>query len=208
MRQRRSKSISYEILSCTPLLSVKEEIKNGLQILFNDRPVRQVHLVLVRIFNSGNMPIPSKDYEQPISLGFGEQSRILTAEITEKNPGDLPALIDHEEGRVKLEPTLLNQGDAITLKMLVNEYDNITVEGRIVGVKKIERSTRTPKRLIYSGVTGALLEISAVILTFLLPEDLMRAHVLIPVILMLLVIAGGSIAITSLITIGVHTARS
>jgi len=208
MRQRRSKSISYEVLSCTPLLSVKEEIKSNLQILYKSKPVQQVHLVLVRIFNSGNMPIPTKDYEQPISLSFGEQSKILTAEIAEKEPGNLPASIARGETGIILEPTLLNRADSVTLKMLVNEYDDITIDGRVVGVKEIKQSSSRIRRLTYYAIAGFLIQLSGILLTLVFPRDFARAHIWVSLTAMALAMVGGSIIVASTLTILIRQQKS
>ena len=76
LKQRQRRSLSYEIVSATPLLSVEEDIKKDLQISYKGKPVEQVHLVMIKILNSGSLPIPSKDYEQPITISFGKQAKI------------------------------------------------------------------------------------------------------------------------------------
>ena len=60
--QRRRKALSYDIISRAPLLSVDDEIKGKLKIYFDGKPVQDIHLVLVKIINSGNVPIVSTDY--------------------------------------------------------------------------------------------------------------------------------------------------
>ena len=140
--QRRRKSLSWEIISNTPLLSIDEEIRGNLQVLFAGKPVQDVQLIILKIINSGNVPIKSTDYERPINLKLGENALILTAKVTEKNPSGLETPITNEGTRVVLEPTLMNEGDSFTIKMLVNQFDDqITVDGRIVGVKDIQKTT-------------------------------------------------------------------
>lgn len=163
-RQRRHKALSYEIISRIPLLGMEEEIKGNLQILFNGKPVQQVHLIVVKIINSGNMPIVFTDYERPISLSFGEKAQILTAEVAETNPDSLRAAAEIEGKKVVLTPILLNQEDSITLKMLVNEFsEQITVNGRVVGVKDICESVEKLFSSIALTVSGLALVLIAVI---------------------------------------------
>ena len=135
--QRRRKALSYEIISRTPLLSIGDEIKGKLQILFDGKPVQDIHLIVLKIINSGNVPIVSTNYERPVNLSFGENSWILTAEVSETDPEDLRATVNIENAKVALEPVLLNGGDSITLKLLVSQLGEINVDGRIVGVKDI-----------------------------------------------------------------------
>jgi hypothetical protein len=39
LRQRNQKEIVYDIISDTPILSIKEEVKNRVKVLFDDKPV-------------------------------------------------------------------------------------------------------------------------------------------------------------------------
>jgi hypothetical protein len=139
LKQRQRKALSYEIVSSIPLLSMEEEVKERLQILFNNKPVQKVYLVIVRIVNSGNVPITSADYEIPVSFCFHEDTKVLTAEISETNPENLRASLVIENTKIILTPILLNSGDSITIKMLVSQFDGqISVDGRIIGVKRIQ----------------------------------------------------------------------
>ena len=62
----------------------------------------------------------------------------MTAEVAETNPDSLEASIDMNERKVILVPALLNQGDSVTIKMLVTKFENQPeVNGRIIGVKEI-----------------------------------------------------------------------
>jgi len=163
-RQRRHKALSYEIISRIPLLGMEEEIKGNLQILFNGKPVQQVHLIVVKITNSGNMPIVSTDYERTISLRFGEKAHTLTAEVAETNPNSLRTTAKIEGKKVVLTPTLLNQEDSVTLKMLVSEFsEQITVDGRVVGVKDICEYVENPLPSFAMILSGSVLLLIALI---------------------------------------------
>ena len=154
--QRRRKLISWEIISNTPLLSIEEEIRGNLQVLFDGKPVQDVQLIIVEIINSGNVAIKSIDYERPINLDFGKNAHILTAEVTETTPDNLDISIDIEGTKVLLNPTLMNGKDSITIKTVVSQFnDQITVEGRIVGVKEVQKSTKRNKiQAINSFIVG------------------------------------------------------
>jgi len=139
-RRYRHKSLSYEIISNAPLLSLKEEIKGNLQIVFNGKPVQSVHLIVVKIINSGKVPIVSTDYERPVSLNFSDNCQILTADISETNPKSLQASVSIENSKAVISPILLNSGDSIKVKLLVSQFDGqINVDGRVVGVKDISK---------------------------------------------------------------------
>ena len=144
--QRRRKVLSWGIISNTPLLSIDEAIRGNIQVLFDGKPVQDAQLIIVEIINSGNVAIKSSDYEHPINLDFGENAHILTAEVTETTPDNLDASINIEGTKVLLNPTLMNGKDSITIKTIVGQFnDQITVEGRIVGVKEVQKSTKRNK---------------------------------------------------------------
>jgi hypothetical protein len=136
---RRRKRLSYE-LSVTRVLSVHEAVKGKVQILFGGEPVRDVALILVDLFNSGNEPIKADDYERPVRFSLGHGT-ILSAEVVRVKPKNLKLVMTgFERSSVVLEPLLLNAGDSITIKLLVNEFGGeFSVDGRIAGVKEIKR---------------------------------------------------------------------
>ena len=197
--QRRRKALSYEIISRTSLLSIEDEIKGKLEIFFNGKPVQDVHLIVFKIINSGNVPIVSTDYERPLKLNFGE-AQVLTAEVAETNPNNLQVSVKIEEtpfvskGRlvtelqpvtvwgttkVVLEPVLLNSEDSITFKFLVSRLDEISVDGRIVGVKDIKATARQAQNLFQSlggvvaklGIGALLVGVSIIVLSAVLDSS-------------------------------------
>ena len=138
--QRPKNSLSWKIISNAPLVKINSEIKGDLQVLFKGNPVENIQIVIIRIINTGNVPIKSGDYEYPINLNFDDNAQILTAEIIETIPNNIEAYTNIDENIVFISPTLLNKGDSVTIKTLVNQFDNhISVDGRIVGVKDIQK---------------------------------------------------------------------
>jgi hypothetical protein len=115
--QRQIKKISYEILSKTQLLTVDEELEGKLQVLYAGEPARDICLLIVKVFNSGNQPILAADYERPISFFTGPSSKILSAVITEVDPKNLSAEINLQNSSVVLRPLLLNAKDSLTIKL-------------------------------------------------------------------------------------------
>jgi len=139
LKQRSRKRLSYEILSNAALLSEEEEIKKDIQLTYKGKMVEGVRLLVLRIFNSGNLPIVSADYERPIKIEFGKETRVSTAEVIKKKPANLQSTISIENRVVTLYPALLNPTDSVTIKILVTKYENdIQINSRIIGVSKIE----------------------------------------------------------------------
>lgn len=137
--QRTRKALSYEVVSRTSLMSVKEEVKGRVQILFDGTPVSDAHMIIMRVTNAGNVPIVPSDFLRPVKFGFGETVQILSAEVMETNPDNIEHSVEVDTGAVMLTPVLLNGGDSITLKVLLAQYEGeIDVDGRIVGVKHVQ----------------------------------------------------------------------
>lgn len=134
------KSLAYEILAETDLVTVKDELKDKLQILFEKVTVRNVSLLIIKIVNNGSVPIASTDFERPLKLLFKESSRVLDAQTVEVKPDSLRPQLGHQENQITLEPLLLNSGDYITIKAVVEQYQSpLEVTARIIGVKSINQ---------------------------------------------------------------------
>jgi hypothetical protein len=137
-RQRQRKSLAYQILTSTPVLTVGEEIRGKLAVSYENTPVKNVQLLLLKIANLGNLPITRTDFEQTLSIRFGPAAKILSHEIVESAPRDLSPKISLQSNELILEPLLLNPNDHVTVKCLVSEHDGeVTVSGRIIGVARI-----------------------------------------------------------------------
>jgi len=145
-KQRKHKSLGYEVLSCIPLSSVDPRTlwsyqQAGLQFTFKGKNIPQGHFISIKFTNTGNVPIKRDDYDAPISLGFGEKAKVLAWRWVEKKPEtiDLGTLKFDETGKTTIDPTLLNSKDSFVIEMLVSGFDSqVRIGGRIVGVKEIK----------------------------------------------------------------------
>lgn len=68
-KQKSIKNLSY-IKTNTPLLRVNEKIKNRVKILLDDKPVENVHSILIKIVNNGNASINPEDFKVPLNILF------------------------------------------------------------------------------------------------------------------------------------------
>lgn len=135
---RRRKELRYRVISAIPLLTSSEEAGGRLQILFNRKPVHSVHVIVVEAINSGNVPIRPMDFERPLSFQFGDLAQVLLAEVTSTSPPTLKPQLRNTNSTVAIEPTLLNGGDCIKLKVLVSQFGNkIVPDCRIEGISQV-----------------------------------------------------------------------
>ena len=150
---KKRKELSYEVISNTPLITNDEEVRKNIKIMFEDREIKEdVSLVLVRIVNTGNVPILPEDITEDIVIE-SNFNNILSADLKETSPSNLKVQIDRGIrgfGIVSISPLLLNSKDEIILKLLITEYENeLVVKGRIVGVKEIIKvKEKTSSKLI------------------------------------------------------------
>lgn len=139
--QRSRKAITYEVISRTNLLTVREELEGKLQVLYEGEPAKSLTLIVLKVWNSGNQPILSVDFERPLSFCTGKASRLLTAAVTYVEPPELVAEFEAAENFLIVKPGLLNSGDAVTFKLLVRDASSsLCPDARIVGVKSVRRA--------------------------------------------------------------------
>jgi len=138
--QRKHKRLTYTVVTETALLSVDDEIKGKIKIKYGRKNIQNIHLVLLRVENKGNVDIAWSDYEKPIIFSF-EDSEILSIEAVDVSPKNLKPAITNGPSQFTIEPILLNKKDYIVIKLLFSNYGGkIAVDTRILGVKEIERA--------------------------------------------------------------------
>ena len=138
--QRKKKKLSYEILSSTQLLSIEEEIKGKVKVLYEGYDVKNVYLLSFKFINNGNQPISSDDFEKPLNILLNKKATILTVEIIREEPSNLGLNFDVNNNNISFDPLLLNVRDSFSIKSLVSDFEGPPViEGRIKGVKTISK---------------------------------------------------------------------
>jgi hypothetical protein len=136
---RRRKRLSY-LLSDTLVLGVHEAVNpSRVQILFDGAPVTEVRLVTITVNNWGNEPIGADDFERPLRFSWSQPAKILTAEVIEVSPESLQPTIKVGANEIVVDPLLLNPGDWLRIKTLINQVTKLSVDARIVGVKQITK---------------------------------------------------------------------
>ena len=145
--QKLNKRLYYQIISRTTLLTVREELENKVQVLYEGSPVQSLTVFLVRVWNAGSEPIRSSDFERPPSFAAVEPAQILTVVTTEVLPESLTPDLVFEAHSLTVAPMLLNPGDSLTLKVLVkNASASLKPDARIVGVTRIQEGDGASRR--------------------------------------------------------------
>lgn len=118
-KSRTTKKLSYKVITDEPLLTVDEELQGKIRILYENNPIEDISLLIIKFFNDGNEPIKSDDFEEPVTIFFSPNVGVLSAELTDTNPSTIEAKLILKDDMVIIEPLLLNKGDTITIKMLL-----------------------------------------------------------------------------------------
>jgi hypothetical protein len=115
------------------------EFRDNFEIKFQGQLVDSLTLLVIRFFNSGNVPIEERDYSRPLSIDFGDQAELLSVSLMEEIPGNLGVIIDHDKSCITVNPLLMNKGDSFTLQVLASKYRSSLVSGRISGVQRVTK---------------------------------------------------------------------
>lgn len=136
--QKNRKRLAYQVLTETPLLSVGDEIKGRVKITYDNKDIQNVHLVVIKIENIGNVDIAATDFARPMAVTF-PNSEVLSTEVSETFPKTLNPILHIGRSGVSIEPVLLNKKDYLTIKFVFSHYENkIDVNAHILGVKEVE----------------------------------------------------------------------
>ncbi len=162
--QKHKKGLSYEILSKTSLLTNKEKLEGKIKILYDDNEVQNVKFLEIKILNTGNIGIPSSDYERPLRFIFEAEAKILTAEIIKSEPESLTTSLNITQNEIIVQPILMNSKDYLVIKAIVSNStdEEIIVDGRIKDVKEIKKQGESYMGLIFA-IIGITLTIAGMI---------------------------------------------
>jgi hypothetical protein len=166
------KSLSYDFEK-TRLFTLSDKNVGELVISLNGHRVDDPHLIRLTIFSSGKAPISKSDYERPMKISFPEGAKILSVAAIETQPEDISIEFQTEQNSINLQPTLFNEGDSITLKILLEAaVPSLKIDARIEGVKNVTRtkfkssSEKRNGKILYLGLglylLGAILAFYAI----------------------------------------------
>jgi hypothetical protein len=133
--QRQRKGLGVAVLTDRPLLMTPSPF--AVTVHHDGKVVGEPWLIVLRIANTGNVPIEASDFERPLSITF-PYSEVLSAEVTGVRPVELTATLRTDGPTVTLDPCLLNPTDLIEVQCLLDGSHDLQVECRAVGVRSVE----------------------------------------------------------------------
>ncbi len=150
------RQLSYEIVSTTEIDSIKSEHLPGIQIKYGGENIERGGIVTIRVANTGDTPIYSKEFDGPIEIRLDSKSMFIDSKVVNVSPSNLKPSLLLNNGAINIAPLLLNSSDSITIQSLAKgSVKNISVTGRIGGINKIEDINKN-KSAIFSGFSWLL----------------------------------------------------
>lgn len=143
---RQRKGIGVEILLTSTFADIDQDTGSDLASRYQPHPTRDGHAILVEIENIGKSPITRDDFVTPLKLSFGDDAKILKADVVTQTPTDLAATVEIIDNKVHLFPVLFNPNDSAVIEVLVQVRKiRLRANGRIVGITKFKR--RIPRNI-------------------------------------------------------------
>lgn len=139
IRERRYKHLAYYVLTNSPLFQ-KDLPREKVKLSVDDKVILgTLYQAVIRIGNTGVLPILAVDYEVPLAIELDGAKTVL-AQVVDSDPQDLPITVTVEDDKCILQPALLNSGDWVTVQFLATGSffrSKVKVTGRISGVREI-----------------------------------------------------------------------
>lgn len=146
---------------------------------FNNKVVKNVSEVVIKIGNSGNLPIEEKDFRTDIEFFFDGGHILSKPEILDANPNELRNTVRFNQKKWSLKPILLNPGDWIEIKFFVTEMgQKINLTGRIRGIRNIIDRTRRRHRIELYFFQFTSISMSAIVGSLGMYSILKSVHIL------------------------------
>lgn len=171
--QRQTKELAFGRVSSRRLLSIADELSTRVSVQLDGKPIRDLHLLVYGLKNSGRVAVSQADFVRPLSISFPD-GQVLSAEIAAERPVTLGATLTISDSRVELCPLLLNAGDTVQIQVLLSSaLPSELIDVRVVDVPSmmpINVQPRSPP-FLQSGLPWMIVSFMAVALIDLMISD-------------------------------------
>jgi hypothetical protein len=138
--QKVRKVLSYNVITNQSLLTVHEEAKGEIKILYNGNEIKNPRMMIISVKNTGNTPVREEDYVEPLSFVFSSGVEMLAVEMIDRKPEYLKIVYKNpnssQKNILELAKLLLNAKDQFTIKFILANAplsSNCEMRARIVG---------------------------------------------------------------------------
>lgn len=172
--QRQRKELAFGTVSTRRLLTVADEVSTRVTVQLDGRSVRDLHLIVFGLKNSGTVSVRSEDFERPVRIAF-TSGEIVSASVSSELPNDLGAALAVTASAVELAPLLLNVNDQVLIQVLLSApAPDYSASVRVIDIPAfvpIELRPRLPP-LHQSGLPGLALVSLLIALYYLISGGL------------------------------------
>jgi hypothetical protein len=140
-RQQNRKEITCQVISDASVVTVDKALEHRIDIIIDEKSVRNVTLAIIRVENTGNVAVDDEDYKEQLTITFNNR-KVISSEVIETNPKDLiddPArktfipVPAPEQDFIEFPKFLLNAAQSVTFSVLLDgAKDEIRKKGRII----------------------------------------------------------------------------
>jgi len=147
-RTRPSKALNVVLQPPVSLVEIRPEVAADIEIRYKGHSVPNASVLQVRIENAGNQPISKDDYFRPLSFSFPAEHELADVAVASSDPSNLGMQVTKSgKAQAEVSRTLLNPQDSALLRFItissskksVLDLDRFAVDGRIEGVKEINK---------------------------------------------------------------------
>lgn len=140
-KQKNRKRLEYKVIANESLLSYHKDVEKDLVILFQDKRIDNLALLILEFKNTGNIPVLKSDFESPLGINFKTPTRVFGTEVINAYPKNLDAFAIIELGGISISPCLINPKDKFSVKIIydVKKVD-YEIDARIAGIQNIEQT--------------------------------------------------------------------
>lgn len=131
------KAIEYSIVGEREIFNKEDYEENWPRLKFNmeDSELKNAILTVIKVVNSGKVPIKGDDFESPIRFDLEFGGGMMMPRVAASHPMDLPVDISVDDNSLLISPLLLNTGDYFYIEILTESKVSIKkVTARIVGI--------------------------------------------------------------------------
>ncbi|MFF2500182.1 hypothetical protein [Peribacillus sp. NPDC058075] len=138
-KNKKKKLLAYEVEFAKPVV---EKLNHDIKIYYknNTEITDTLTMVSVKFINSGNEPIKRDDFEKDIILKFNNENNtklpmVYEINVNKTKPVDLDIEVFNEDfgKNTGFKPLLLNPKDEFTINLLMTNFQNLAISGRLVG---------------------------------------------------------------------------
>jgi len=169
--QQKRKSLTYDIITLTPLLTVQEELVGKVKITYEGKQIQKAYLLVIKVLDDGNTPILPSDFIEPLTFSFSNEIKFLGVEVIDTYPANLNPKLEIGKNSCTISPLLLNKKEAIVLKFLLSNTGTglgLKSQARIVGINEVGMKPYIYKPYVASG--GLLLLAGLGVYIFIVPS--------------------------------------